>query len=71
MLGLWTRAGVASCAWIGRVPSHSGAGSGSENVRWLDVAVLSGTLARMIGASEGALTAEGRLSYTHDRPCRS
>ena len=42
------------------------ASSGSEEVRSLDVSVLSGTLGQMIGAGEGELAAEGRLLYTHD-----
>ena len=41
-------------------------GSASESVRWLDVSVLSGTLNAMTGASEAELTAQGRLTYTHD-----
>jgi len=66
VVGLWTRAGGRILSVDRARAAASGSGSGSENVRWLDVAVVSGTLARMIGATEGALTAEGRLSYTHD-----
>jgi len=66
ILGLWTRGGGRILRVNRTRAVAAGGGGGSENVRWLDVAVLSGTLARMIGANEGALTAEGRLSYTHD-----
>jgi uncharacterized protein (DUF1015 family) len=66
VVGVWTRSG-GSVLEIDRskaapfVPV-----SGSEIVRWLDVSVLSGTLSQMIGTTEAELTAEGRLTYTHD-----
>ena len=66
VLGVWTRAS-GSVLRVDRQRAHQFAdGSASESVRWLDVSVLSGTLTRMIGTSEAGLTAEGRLSYTHD-----
>ena len=63
VLGVWTRGGGS----VLRVKSDAAAPSDvSDEVRQLDVSVLSGTLSRMIGASEAGLTAQGRLTYTHD-----
>ena len=63
VLGVWTRGGGS----VLRVKPDGVAPSGvSDEVRRLDVSVLSGTLSRMIGASEAELTAQGRLTYTHD-----
>ena len=63
VLGVWTRGGGS----VLRVKQDAVAESGvSDEVRRLDVSVLSGTLSRMIGASEAELTAQGRLTYTHD-----
>ena len=66
VVGLWTRGG-GSVLRIDPARAEGFAPSGaSEEVRRLDVSVLSGTLQRMIGASEAELTAQGRLTYTHD-----
>jgi uncharacterized protein (DUF1015 family) len=66
VLGIWTvREG-----WVLEVNRQKAQafvdGGASESVRWLDVSVLSGTLNAMTGATEAELTAQGRLSYTHD-----
>jgi uncharacterized protein (DUF1015 family) len=65
-LGVWTRNG-GSVLEVDpqRTPSSVGTDS-SENLRSLDVSVLSGTLSRMVGHTESELAAQGRLSYTHD-----
>jgi uncharacterized protein (DUF1015 family) len=66
VLGVWTRSG-GSVLRVNRDRVRELVASGaSESVRWLDVSVLSGTLASMIGTSEAGLTGEGRLTYTHD-----
>jgi uncharacterized protein (DUF1015 family) len=66
VLGVWTRRGGSVLRVDpARVISTVDA-SASESVRWLDVSVLSGTLTAMTGASEAELTAQGRLSYTHE-----
>jgi uncharacterized protein (DUF1015 family) len=63
ILGVWTRSGGS----VLRVkPNGVGPSGVSDEVRRLDVSVLSGTLQPMIGASEAELTAQGRLTYTHD-----
>ena len=63
VLGVWTRSGGS----VLRVePDGVGPNGVSAEVRRLDVSVLSDTLSRMIGASEAELTAQGRLTYTHD-----
>lgn len=66
IVGLWTRGGgsmlrIDQARMEAYLPANA-----SEEVRRLDVSVLSGTLRRMIGASEAELTAQGRLTYTHD-----
>ncbi len=66
VLGIWTRSGGALLEVDRARVTPFVAEGGSEVVRSLDVSVLSGTLGRMIGTSEAGLTAEGRLSYTHD-----
>jgi hypothetical protein len=66
VLGLWTKSGGSVLSVDRQKARHFVDGSASESVRWLDVSVLSGTLNAMIGASEAELTAQGRLSYTHD-----
>jgi uncharacterized protein (DUF1015 family) len=66
VMGLWTRGGGSVLQIDRSKAAPFVAGSGSEIVRRLDVSVLSGTLSQMIGTSEAGLTAEGRLSYTHD-----
>jgi uncharacterized protein (DUF1015 family) len=66
VLGLWTRAGGSVLKVDRKRARQFVAGLTSEAVRWLDVSVLSGTLAQMIGASEADLATARRLSYTHD-----
>ncbi len=66
VLGLWTRSGGSVLTVNRERAPEFVAREGSETLRWLDVSVLSGTLSRMIGASEATLTGDGRLSYTHD-----
>jgi uncharacterized protein (DUF1015 family) len=66
VLGVWTRGG-GSVLRVDRSRIGLPVGrSQSEAVRWLDVSVLSDTLERMIGATEGDLSSAGRLTYTHD-----
>ena len=57
VLGVWTRAGGSVLEVDRERAGPFVAGLTSEAVRWLDVSVLSGTLAQMIGASEADLTA--------------
>jgi uncharacterized protein (DUF1015 family) len=66
VLGIWTgRQGLV--LEVNRQKAQAFVdGGASESVRWLDVSVLSGTLNAMTGATEAELTAQGRLSYTHD-----
>jgi uncharacterized protein (DUF1015 family) len=66
VVGLWTRAGGSVLVVDRPRLTAFVAASESEEVRWLDVSVLSGTLDQMIGANEAELTVAGRLSYTHD-----
>ena len=65
-MGLWTREGGAVLTVErDRVESLLPAGV-SEQVRWLDVSVLSSTLSPMTGFTSAELSADGRLTYTHD-----
>lgn len=66
VLGVWTPSGGSVLVVDRQRAQEFMAQDASEAVRWLDVSVLSGTLTKMIGSSEAGLTAEGRLSYTHD-----
>lgn len=66
VLGIWTRGGGSVLRVNRSLAQPFVVGSASESVRWLDVSVLSGTLAPMIGSTEAQLTTDGRLSYTHD-----
>lgn len=66
VVGVWTRSG-GSVLKVDRQKAHQYTNAAApDSVRWLDVSVLSGTLSAMTGASEAELTAQGRLSYTHD-----
>jgi uncharacterized protein (DUF1015 family) len=66
VLGVWTRSGGSVLSVDRAKVAQFVTDSGSDIGRWLDVSVLSGTLSAMTGRSEAELTAEGRLSYTHD-----
>jgi uncharacterized protein (DUF1015 family) len=66
VLGVWTRSGGQVLKVDRQKAQPFVDGSASESVCWLDVSVLSGTLNEMTGATEAELTAQGRLSYTHD-----
>jgi uncharacterized protein (DUF1015 family) len=66
VLGLWTREGGAVLKVDrGRVGDLLPV-TASETLRWLDVNVLSSTLAAMIGSPVSELAADGRLSYVSD-----
>jgi hypothetical protein len=65
LIGLWSRdGGAVLCVDRDRVGSWLGAGS--EELRWLDVSVLSATLSQMIGSTTETLVAESRLAYVSD-----
>jgi len=66
VIGLWTRSGGSVLHVDANSLAQYSPSNASVEVRRLDVSVLSGTLARMIGATEAELTAAGRLTYTHD-----
>jgi len=66
VLGVWSKSGGSVLEVDRQKAQRFIDGSASESVRWLDVSVLSGTLSAMTGATEAELTADGRLSYTHD-----
>jgi uncharacterized protein (DUF1015 family) len=64
-IGLWTRDGGAT---LRLKPGFDGSmsGSGSDELRQLDVSVLSATLPSMVGSSSEQLQAENRLAYVSD-----
>jgi len=66
VLGVWSKSGGSVLGVDRQKAQQFVAGSASASVRWLDVSVLSGTLHAMTAASEAELTAQGRLTYTHD-----
>lgn len=66
VLGMWTSSGGALLRVDRSRVEPAMPSAASEQVRWLDVSVLSGTLKAMVGVSEHELTESGRLSYTHD-----
>ena len=66
VMGMWTSAGGSILRVDRSTVEPSLPRTASDQVRWLDVSVLSGTLRAMVGASERELTESGRLSYTHD-----
>ena len=65
LIGLWTRDGGALLR-VERDRVDSMLGSGSDELRWLDVNVLSATLRGMIGSSTEELLAADCLSYVSD-----
>ena len=66
VFGLWTRGGGALLT-VDRVRVEGVLdGSKSEDLRWLDVSVLSSTLSRMIGRPTESLSADGTLTYVAD-----
>lgn len=66
VIGLWTRAGGALLTVERERVRPLLPGSGSEDLRWLDVSVLSGTLSAMVGSTVEELIAGGRLAYVSD-----
>ena len=65
-IGLWTRSGGRLLrVKRGRLEAVVG-GHSSEDLRWLDVNVLSATLPEMIGATSEELAQRDRISYTSD-----
>ena len=71
VFGLWTRAGGALLTVDRERVEGVLDGSQSEDLRWLDVSVLSGTLSRMIGRPTESLSADGlsvrQPSDAHER----
>ncbi|HYI21094.1 MAG TPA: DUF1015 domain-containing protein [Candidatus Limnocylindrales bacterium] len=65
LMGLWTRDGGALLqVERGRIDSRLG--GGSDELRWLDVNVLSATLREMTGNTTDELLAAERLAYVSD-----
>ena len=65
-IGLWTRTGGRLLRLNrGRLEAVTG-GQLSDDLRWLDVNVLSATLPEMIGATSEELARADRISYTSD-----